>query len=202
MFERADAAFLAVGVERVVAAALRPHLSGEFACRCAVVDAVGFGAYGCSGDVVLVDGFAERQSVGAFYVEVQQTVAFGQFAQYAEYAAGAVAVLHGIFWRVGRQFAQAGYAAAQRVDVLHREVHAALLCHGQQVQYGVGAAAHGDVETHGVEESRPRGYAAWQHALVAVFIVGEGVLDDLPCRPAEQFHALGVAGQDGAVAGQ
>ena len=46
--------------------------------------------------------------------------------------------------------------ARQAVDVVHGEVDAALVGGGQDVQHGVGRAAHGDVERHGVLEG-----AAW-----------------------------------------
>src|SRR5574344_976887 len=45
------------------------------------------------------------------------------------------------------------------------------LSYCQQVEHGVGASAHGDVQGHGVEECVEGSYIAWQYALVAVLII-------------------------------
>ena len=66
----------------------------------------------------------------------------------------------------------------------------------------VGAAAHGDVESHGVEESVACGNVAWQHALIAILIIGHRVLHDLTGSLLEQLYAVLVRGKDGSVAGQ
>ena len=79
---------------------------------------------------------------------------------------------------------------------------AAFLGYGQQVEHGVGAAAHGDVERHGVEESLTCGDAAWQYRLVAVLVVGVSVLHNLSGSCFEQLDAVLVGGQDGSVTGQ
>ena len=70
------------------------------------------------------------------------------------------------------------------------------------MEHGVGAAAHGDVESHGIEESLTCGYRAWEHAFIAVLIVGQGILHNLTGSLTEQLYAVGMRGQDGAVARQ
>ena len=64
----------------------------------------------------------------------------------------------------GRDLAQHGHAARQPVDVGHGEVDLGLVRGGQQMQHGVGRAAHGDVERHGVLERLEAGDRARQHA--------------------------------------
>ena len=104
--------------------------------------------------------------------------------------------------RVRGQLAEAGHAAAQLVDVLHAEVHTGLVGYGQKVEHGVGGAAHGDVERHGVEESLAGGDGAGEHAFVALFVVLQRVRHDEACGILEEAEAVGVGGENGAVAGQ
>ena len=104
--------------------------------------------------------------------------------------------------RVGCDLAQHGYLAREAVDVVHREVHARLVGHGQQVQHGVGRAAHGDVERHGVLEGRLRGDRARQQRVVAFEVVAFGVADDERGGLFEQPAARDVRGDDRAVARQ
>ena len=55
--------------------------------------------------------------------------------------------------RLGRRdLAEQGTRRDSAVDVVHGEVDPALVGGGQDVQHGVGRAAHGDVERHGVLE--------------------------------------------------
>ena len=74
--------------------------------------------------------------------------------------------------------------------------------HSQQVQYGIGATTHGNVKCHSVEESLAGGNVSWQHALVAIFIIGQRILHYLTGSRLEQFYAIGMRSQDGAVARQ
>ena len=70
------------------------------------------------------------------------------------------------------------------------------------MEHGVGAAAHGDVEGHGIEERFPGGDAAGQYALVAILIVGQCVLHNLSGGILEESDAVFMGGEDGTVAGQ
>src|SRR5690606_7719646 len=98
--------------------------------------------------------------------------------------------------------AQVGHAARQLVDVRQGEVHFSFLGGGQQVQDGVGGATHGDVQGHGVLEGLEAGDRARQHAGVVLFVVALGDLDDGTAGLQEEFLAVAVGGQHGAVAGQ
>ena len=70
------------------------------------------------------------------------------------------------------------------------------------MQYGVGAGTHGYVQSHGIHESLTSGYAAGQNALVAVLVVCKGILHYLSGSILEELYAIGMCGQDGAIAGQ
>ena len=76
-----------------------------------------------------------------------------ELGQDAEHAAGAVHVLDVVLAGRGRDLAQARHPARDAVDVRHGELHVGLARAGQEVQHGVGRAAHGHVERHGVLES-------------------------------------------------
>ena len=82
------------------------------------------------------------------------------------------------------------------------EIDLALMGGGQDVQHGVGRAAHGDVERHGVLECALRGDFARQHAVVVLLVVALGEIDDEMAGLDEQPLAVGVGGKRRAVARQ
>ena len=101
-----------------------------------------------------------------------------EFAQNSHHPAGAMNVLD-MHIRHGRgDLAQTRHAARQPVDVGHGEVDLALVRGGEQVQDGVGRAAHGDVERHRVLERLERGDPARQRAFVALFVPTPRKIDD------------------------
>ena len=101
-----------------------------------------------------------------------------------------------------RDLAQHRHAARQPVDIAHAEVHLGLLRSGQQVQDGVGGAAHRDVERHRVLERLERGDGAWQHAHILLLVIAAGEVDDEMAGLHEQPLAIGMGRQHRAVAGQ
>ena len=125
-----------------------------------------------------------------------------QLVQNSENTTCTVALLYAILLSIRRELAQARHVTAQAVDVSHCEFGLSLLSDSEQVEHGVGAATHGNIKSHGIEESVASGYAARQHALVAVLIVGEGVLHNLACSCLEEFDTVLVSCEDGAVARQ
>lgn len=88
------------------------------------------------------------------------------------------------------------------LDVVQGEVHVGGLGHGEDVQHGVGGTAHGHIHGHGVLEGFLGGDGARQHGIVGIVVVLVGDLDDLLGGTLEQVLAVGVGGEDGAVAGQ
>ena len=201
MFKVANATLGTVGVKILPLGILTSHLRRELTSRCAVVYAVGLRINGGSRDVIFLHGLIERCSVNAFGATVDQS-ALVKLVQDAEDAASTTTLLHTVFLRVGSELTQTGHMTAQAVNVLHLKVGTSLLSHSQEMEHGVGAAAHGDVESHGVEESIACGNVAWQHTLIAILIIGHRVLHDLTGSLLEQLYAVLVRGKDGSVAGQ
>ncbi len=88
------------------------------------------------------------------------------------------------------------------LDVVQGEVHIGGLGHSENVQHGVGGTTHGHIHGHGVLEGFLGGDGARQHGIVGIVVVLVGDLDDLLGGALEQVLAVGVGGEDGAVAGQ
>ncbi len=102
-------------------------------------------------DVPVVEGWPSVSAWTVGYRRVEQAGAL-EFAEDRHDAAGAVHVLHVDVGDRRRDLAEARHAARQPVDVGHGEVDLRLVGGGEQVQHGVGRAAHGDVERHRVLE--------------------------------------------------
>ena len=83
----------------------------------------------------------------------------------------------------GATLQSTGTLRRQRVDVVHGEVELGLVGGGEDVQHGVGRAAHGDVERHGVLERLLGGDRARQRRLVVLLVVALGEVDDQVRRP-------------------
>ena len=149
----------------------------------------------------MVERFAERSRMHGRQVAVDQP-GIVELAEDGHDAAGAVDVFH-VHVRLGRRdLAQHRHLARQRVDVVLIEVDLALMGGGQDVQHGVGRAAHGDVERHGVLEGALRGDAARQCGVVVLFVIALGEIDDQMAGLDEQPLAVGMRRQRRAVAGQ
>ena len=74
---------------------------------------------------------------------------------------------------------------------------------GEQVQHGVGRAAHGDVERHGVLEGALKlAMVRGSDAGVVLLVVAPGQVDDQVAGLDEQALAVGVGGERRAVARQ
>ncbi len=101
-----------------------------------------------------------------------------------------------------RDLAQAGHLARDAVDVGHGEVHARFVRSCQQVQHGVGGAAHRDVERHGVFERGLVGDGARQDRVIVLLVVAARQVHDQAAGAQEQLLAVRVRGQHGAVTGQ
>ena len=158
----ADAAARGVGVERRPAVLGRERLGGAHPARRGVEQLDRRRRRRGGADVPLAQPGLERRGVHGVHVLVQQP-APPQLAEDGGDAAGPVDVLH-VVVGVRRDLAQARHPARDRVDGGEVEVDLALLRGGEDVQHGVGRAAHGDVERHRVLERRARGDVAGQRA--------------------------------------
>ena len=114
-----------------------------------------------------------------------------ELAQDGYDAAGAMHVLDVVLVGGGRDLAQLRHDARQAVDVLHREVDPGFLRDGEQVQDGVGRAAHRDVERDRVLE-RLEADRARQHRLVVLLRSSAGTARPPAGRRVEQLLAVGV----------
>ena len=99
-----------------------------------------------------------------------------------------------------RDFTQLRDFAGELVDVAHGEVDFGFLRGGQQVQYGVGGTAHGDIQRHGVFERGFTGNVARQRAGVVLLVVAFGQLNDALTGVEEQLLTVGVGRQQRTVA--
>lgn len=166
-----------------------------------MIDAACLFLYVIARDVVGAHSLSKGGAVNTMYRTVDESATI-QLVHNAKYATGTIALLHAVLLRVRCQLAKAGDMTTEAVDVCHRKVYAFLLRHGKKMEDGVGAAAHGNVERHGIEERLTGGNAARKNRVVAVLIVSKGVLHDLTCCVAEKTDTVGMRGKDGAVAGQ
>ena len=166
-----------------------------------MVDSVSLGINLCAGNIVFLHLLIESLAVNTLYGAVDET-ALVQLVQDSEDTTCAVALLHTVFLGVRAQLAEARHLAAQLVDVFHLEVCASLLSYCQQMEHGVGASAHSDVQGHGVEECVAGSNVAWQYALVAVLIICISVLNYLACSIFEELDAVLVGSKNGSVAWQ
>ena len=211
----AYATVLAVGIETLVVGFLCAQLVAELAGRGREENlwsgqvgvlvsrfSPGNGQFGVSlVHAVCLNILFQRMTVHTLQTGINQS-ALVQFGHQSHHAAGSTKLLHAVLLTVGGQLHQEGRFAREGVYVVHREVHPSLLCHGQQVQHRVGRGTHGYIHCHGVQESLAGGNAAWQHALVAILVVGHCVLHNQSGRLSHQSLTVLMRGQNGAVAGQ
>ncbi len=151
--------------------------------------------------IPLLQGAAEGSGMHRADVGVEQASAV-QLTQDAHDAARAMHIFHVVFLRCRRYLGEAGHTAREAVDVLHGEVDASLAGSGQQVQHRVAGAAHGDVQRHGVFEGLECGDIARQHRGIILLVVALAQFDGKAASAQEQLFAIGVGGEQGAVAGQ
>jgi hypothetical protein len=187
------------GPVRIAAVLAESHLGGHAAGR-GLVEVEHRQVVGLH-HVPDLQGAAQGLAVHRVAVAVDQAGPV-QFAQDGHDAAGPVHVFHVVELGGGGHLGQVGHLARQAVDVLHGEVDARLPRRRQQVQHGVGGAAHGDVQAHGVLEGLEAGDVARQGAGVVLLVIAPGQVHGQPAGAQEQLPALGMGGQQGAVAGQ
>ena len=166
-----------------------------------MVYAVGFRIDVFLENAVFLNVLAKGGAIDALAREVKQ-IAFSKFAKDTENAACAILLLDAVLLPVGGELAEERGLAREGVNVLHREIHLSLLGNSQQVEHRIRRGTHRYIERHGVEESLTGGYASWQYALVAVFVVSKGVLDDKLCSVLEELDAVLVRSEYTTVAWQ
>ena len=150
--------------------------------------------------IPLRERIAQGRAVYRFGIGVQQAGAI-QFAQDRRDAAGAMHVFHVVFG-VGRDLAQGRHMARQSIHVPHREIHFRFMRDRQQMQHGIGRAAHRNIQRHRILERVERGDGTRQHAGVVLLVVAPAQLDDHAPGAQKQLLALGMRRHQRAVAGQ
>ena len=201
MLQVADTSIGAVGIECTPLLTLRTHLRREAVAGSRLIDTVGLCIHRAVHDTVFLHGLSQRHAVhtGGGAVDKATLV---QFIQDAQDTTCTSALLYRILLRVRSQLTQARHTTRELVDILHREVGASLLGHSQQMEHGVRRSTHGDIQRHRVHKGLAGGDIARQHALVAVFVISEGVLHHLTGSSLKQLHAVGMRSQDRSVARQ
>ena len=131
MFQRANAAFGAVGIQRIPAAILRERLRRADTRR-ACTEHLFYRFILADHNVVLLQRLRQRQTQHVFYIAIHQPGAI-QLAQNTQYAACAVDVFHVVFLRTWRDFTQLWNLAGKLVDIAHSEVDFRFLRRRQQV---------------------------------------------------------------------
>ena len=103
---------------------------------------------------------------------------FFEYGENRENTSRTVHVLY-VIVRIGCYFTKHRRLAGQGVYVLYRKVYSGLLGYGEQVQYRVGRAPHGNIESHRIEECRASSDVTGQYAFIAVLVISPAVLHDL-----------------------
>ena len=149
-----------------------------------------------------VPGIQSRAHGGAVHrvtVAVDQPAAI-EFGEDADHAARTVHVFHVVLLGGRRDLAQVRHPPTHAIDVGHREIHRALVRCGQQVQHGIGRAAHGDIQRDRILEGLEGGDAARQYTRVVLLVVTFCQFHHKAPGLEEQVPALGVGRQQRAIA--
>lgn len=87
-------------------------------------------------------------------------------------------IFHMVFLRARRHLTQLRHFAGELIDIAHGEVDFSFLRRRQQVQNGIGGAAHGDIQRHSVLKGRLAGDIARQRGSVILLVIAFGQLHD------------------------
>ncbi len=200
MVERTYAARGPVDVQRRPAGALTERLLGGHTCG------AGFKEFdnlvgGVAQQIPLIQGGFQGVGVHGRARGIEQTRAV-EFAQNRHNATGAVHVFNMVFRRIRGHFTKLRHFSTETVYVTEIEFNLGLAGDAKKVQDGIGAAAHGDIECHGVFERSLRADVTRQHALVVLFVIAFGQAYNSPPRFFKEPFAVSVGGEHGAVARQ
>ncbi len=120
---------------------------------------------------------------------------------YRQDSSGTVYILDMVM-RIRGHLAEHRGDTRQAVDIVDSEVGSSLVGNGQQMEHSVGRPAHGDIERHGVEHRLACGNVARENRVIAMKIVGFGILHNLTGSTPEEIASVGMSGKHGAVAGK
>ena len=197
----ADTTVGAVFVEFTPLGTLTAHLRREAVTWCRLIYAICFCVNICLCNIVFLELLTNCLAVNTLTTAVDKT-SLVEFVHDAEDTSCPVALLNAVFLGVRSEFTETRCLTTKLVDVAHCEVNACLLSYCQQVEYGICGTAHSDVESHSVEECLAGSYAPREHTLVAILVVGKGVLYNLTCCLFEELYTIGVGSKNCSVAGK
>src|SRR5690554_1914530 len=196
----ADAAFFAVEIQAAVGGFLTGQFQVDETTGGTLIKVFGAGQAVLTHYVVMADGVGQTGIIDAAYAAVDELSPL-QFCQYAQDASGPVDVLH-VVVAVGGHFAQNRRLAGKLVDVVHAKIDLRFVGNGQEVQHGIGASAHGNIEGHGVHKGRLGGNVAGQYRNITVLVIAVGQFYNLVGGVFEELSTVHVGGYNGAVARQ
>ena len=198
MLKIADTAGGAVAVEARPASALgEGHLGGHPA-GAGLEELHHLGARRAH-DVPLLERLGQAIAVDGGHAGIQHSGTV-ELAEDGHDAAGTMDILDMVFLGIGRHLAKLRYLPRQPIDIGHVEVDLGLLSGGQQVQDGVGGAAHGDIQGHGVPERRLGADGTGQQVRLVALVIALGQLDDAVTGVLEEATTVGMGGHHGPVA--
>ena len=197
----ADTTAGTVFVEFTPLGTLTAHLRREAVTWCRLIYAICFCVNICLCNIVFLELLTNCLAVNTLTTAVDKT-SLGEFVHDTKDSTSAVTLLHAVFLGVRSEFTETRCLTTKLVDVAHCEVYSCLLSYCQQVEYGISGTAHSDVESHSVEECLAGSYRARQNTLVAVLVVGKGVLYNLTCCLFEELYTIGVGSKNCSVAGK
>ena len=70
------------------------------------------------------------------------------------------------------------------------------------MKYGIRTTTHRNVKTHGIEECLASGDITRQHALIAILVIGKGILHHLTGSSLKEFDTVSMGSEDGTIARQ
>ena len=105
-----------------------------------------------------------------------------------------------VFLGARRNFTQLWNLAGKLIDITHGEVDFRFLRRRQQVKYGVGRAAHRDIQRHGIFKRRLTGDITRQCTFVVLLVITFGQFNNAFTSIKEQLLTVGVGCQQRAVA--
>ena len=131
-----------------------------------------------------------------------QKPALGQLTHDTDDTTCTTTVLDSIFLSVGSKFAKAWHFTAQFIDILHFELHTGLLRNSKQMKYRICRTTHGNIKSHGIEESLSCSDITRQDTCVALAIIFHGILHYLSGSILQQLHTVLVCGKYRSVTRQ
>ncbi len=200
MVEIAYASRCAISVERRIYSVLRAHQKIASSARSAVPQAIGFGSICRTFRRIALDSLFQSKTVDTLHAGMQQPIE-SKLLHYRQDSSGTVYILDMVM-RIRGHLAEHRGDTRQAVDIVDSEVGSSLVGNGQQMEHSVGRAAHGDIERHGVEHRLACGDVAREYRVIAMAIVGFGILHNLTGSTPEELAAVGMCGENCAVAGK